>query len=312
MRITAEILQKQWDGIDHYSGGFLRIDTEHPLEWYIGYLSINQKALLLISNEDMGNVDSSKSMAVKRGHRESDNRWTLTFELLREEQQGVFVNLCCDIIEYSRSASNSKEALELVIKRYKQWNRLLEYQRKGLMDEGMRKGLIGELIYLRQRIENGTRALVAVQGWTGPDGGDQDFVYSDGWHEIKTVGLSATIVSISSLEQLDSADEGELVIMRVDKCAPGKKGAFSLNEMVGAVSKLLRDDPDALTLLEAKLSKYGYIDLPDYSEQKYFYSGCQAYLVDSKFPRLIRGYLPVQIAAVQYTLSILGLKNWER
>lgn len=149
------------DSIDYHSGGFLRIDTEHPLEWYIGYLSINPKALLLISDEDMGSVDSSKSMAVKRGRRESDNRWTLAFGLLREEQQGVCVSLCCDIIEYSRSASSSREALELVIKRYRQWNRLLEYQCKGLMDEGMRKGLIGELIFLRQRIEGGTPRLAA-------------------------------------------------------------------------------------------------------------------------------------------------------
>lgn len=82
--------------------------------------------------------------------------------------------------------------------------------------------------------------------------------------------------------------------------------------MVQTVSSLLLDDPDASVLLEIKLSKHGYIDLPDYSEQKYSYSGCQVYCVESSFPRPIRNCLPVQIAAAQYSLSILGLRDWER
>jgi hypothetical protein len=312
MKITAELLQNQWDSINYYSGGFLRIDTEHPLEWYIGYLSTNQKALLLISDADIGAVDSSKSMAVKRGRRETDSRWTLTFELLRDEQQGVFMNLCSDIIEYSRTAANSKDALDLVIKRYKQWNRLLEYQRKGLLDESARKGLIGELIFLQKQITGGMNVLAAIQGWSGPDGGDQDFVYLDGWHEVKTIGVSATIVGISSLEQLDSFDDGELIIMRVDKCAPDKSRAFSLNDIVRTVYDLLKDDPDAVPLFETKLSRYGYIDLPEYAEQQYFFSGSQTYRVDSTFPKLTRNNVPVQAVSAQYSLSVAGLKDWER
>lgn len=312
MKIIAEMLQKQWDGIDYFEKAFLRIDTEHPLEWHIGYISIEKKALLLISNYDMGNVDSSASMAVKRGYRETDNRWTLTFELLRKEQQGVFINFCCDIIEYSRSALNSKEAIKLVIKRYKQWNRLLENQRKGLMDEAVRKGLIAELIYLRKRIEDGDPALEIVQGWVGPDGGDQDFVYSDGWYEIKAVGLSATSVSISSLEQLDNADKGALIVMRIDKCAPEKKEAFSLNSLVQSIKISISSEVDASILFEHKLAQYGYIELPDYSEQKYYFSGYKEYFVDSRFPRIIRKSVPIQVVDAQYSLSILSLEDWKR
>lgn len=312
MRITPDELQKKWDDVNFHNRSFLRIDTDHPLEWYIGYLSINQKTLLLISDEDMGTVDSSKSMDVKRGLRESDNRWTLTFELLREEQHGVFMNFCCDIIEFSRQASNSKDALQLVVKRYKQWNRLLEYQRKGVMDEGARKGLIGELLFLRQRLESGMHPLDAIHGWIGPEGGDQDFVYADGWHEIKTISLSAATVSISSLEQLDNNEDGELIVMRVEKCAPEKKGAFSLNNLVQTVSELVQSESDALDLLISKLNKYGYINLSEYSQQSYFYFGFQPYLVNSSFPKLIRAYIPEQITVAQYSLSLAGLIEWER
>ena len=48
MKITPELLQQQWDNINYKNGGFLQIDTQHPLEWHIGYQSISQKTLLLI------------------------------------------------------------------------------------------------------------------------------------------------------------------------------------------------------------------------------------------------------------------------
>ncbi|MFQ9597636.1 MAG: hypothetical protein ACLRZG_07620 [Streptococcus sp.] len=38
-----------------------------------------------------------------------------------------------------------------------------------------------------------------------------------GWYEIKSTGASSSEISISSVEQLDRDDEGELVIYRIDK-----------------------------------------------------------------------------------------------
>ncbi|NLE24959.1 MAG: PD-(D/E)XK motif protein [Clostridiaceae bacterium] len=310
MKTTPEILERQWDSIKHTSGGFLQIDTHHPLEWYIGYLSISQRTLLLVSDTEIGAIESSKSMIVSRRRRESDNRWTITFELLRNEQQGVFAILCCDMIENSRVAVNEAEALKLVINRYKQWSRLLETQRSGLMDENSRKGLLGELLFLYERIEIGDSALTAVQGWVGADGADQDFVYEDGWHEIKSIGTSATSVSISSLEQLDCADKGELVIMRIDKTAPDKSGALSLNDVVRQISSMLIRDSDVLDLFRSKLSAYGYIDLQEYSEQKYSCSGMQRYVVNNTFPRLTRQNVPTQIESLHYELSLPSMTDW--
>lgn len=310
MRITPEILQKQWNSIDYKDGGFLQIDTQHPLEWHIGYQSISQKTLLLVCTADIGIIESSKSMAVTRRKRETDNRWTLSFELLRNEQEGVFAILCSDIIEHSRPASNEKGALALVISRYKQWSRLLESQKSGLMDENSRKGLLGELLFLQKRIGEGVSALSAIQGWAGADGADQDFIYEDGWHEIKSVGASASSVMISSLEQLDCAGEGELVIMRIDKAAPDKAGALSLNDAVRLISSELTEVPDALDLFRSKLSTYGYIDLQEYSEQKYYCSGSQRYGVDDAFPRLIRRNVPTQVESLHYELSLASLVDW--
>lgn len=310
MRTTPEVLQRQWNSIDYKNGGFLQINTQHPLEWHIGYQPISQKTLLLVCTTDIGAIESSKSMSVTRRKRETDNRWTLSFELLRNAQEGVFAILCSDIIEHSRSASNEKEALALVISRYKQWSRLLESQGSGLMDENSRKGLLGELLFLQERIEECASVLTAIQGWVGADGADQDFIYEDGWHEIKSVGVSATSVTISSVEQLDCAGEGELVIMRIDKAAPDKAGTLSLNDAVRQISSNLTDASDALTLFRAKLSAYGYIDLLEYSEQTYCCSGSQRYGVNDTFPRLIRRNVPLQVETLHYELSLPSLADW--
>lgn len=310
MKITPEILERQWNSIKYTDGGFLQIDTQHPLEWYIGYQSISQRTLLLVCDTKIGAIDSSKSMIVSRRRRETDNRWTLSFELLRNEQQGVFAILCCDVIEHSRFAANDKDALKLVIDRYKQWSKLLESQRSGLMDEQRRKGLLGELLFLEKRIIVSEAPLTVVQGWVGPDGADQDFMYPDGWFEVKSVVASATSVTVSSLEQMDCSDTGELVIQRIDKVAPERAGAFSLNDVVRRICEMLNGDADVLDLFRAKLNAYGYIDLQEYSEQKYQLSGTQKYSVDDIFPRLTAKSVPAQVVAAHYELDLPSLSDW--
>lgn len=312
MKITPEILQRQWDSIKYRDGGFLQIDTQHPLDWHIGYQSISQPTLLLVCNTEIAIIESSKSMTVSRRRRESDNRWTLSFELLRDEQQGVFTTLCCDMIEHSRSAVNEKEALALVFNRYKQWSCLLESQKKGLMDENSCKGLLGELLFLEQCMDTFESVLTTVQGWSGADAADQDFMYADGWYEVKSIGVSATSVTISSLEQLDCDDEGELVIMRIDKVAPDRNGAISLNDVVYRIIARLSSHIEALDLFRMKLTAYGYIDLLEYSEQKYLYSAIQRYRIDKSFPKLTSKLVPVQILSLHYELDLPALTGWQK
>lgn len=310
MKITPELLQRQWDSISYKEGGFLQIDTKHPLEWYIGYQSISQPTLLLVCDIEVQAIESSKSMAVSRRRRESDNRWTLTFELLRNEQQGVFSILCCDMIEHSSHASSEQVALKLVISRYQQWNRLLETQKSGLLDDHTRKGLLGELLFLEQRLTVFDSSLSTVQGWSGADSADQDFMYPDGWFEVKSVGASATSVTISSLEQLDCKDIGELVIMRIDKVAPARVGAFSLNDVVRRIIDSL--EGDALSLFRSKLMAYGYLDLQEYSEPKYRCSTMQRYMVDDSFPRLTAKLVPSQVVSLHYELDLPALVAWQK
>lgn len=310
MTLTPEVLRQQWEDIDYKDGGFLQINIQHSLEWYIGYQSISQRTLLLLCNMDIDSIESSKSILVSRRRREVDNRWILTFELLRNEQQDVFAILCCDIINYSSSVADEQEALSLVIARYRQWAKLLESQKQGVMDEHMRKGLLGELLFLEKYMDSCPSILYAINGWSGPEGSDQDFMYSEGWYEIKSIGISSSNVTISSLEQLDCDELGELVIMRIDKVSPNKPNAISLNELVNRIKDKLSFNPEALDIFQQKLVSYGYIELQEYSKTKYHFSKTQRYLVSESFPRLIKNNVPNEIVSSNYELNLPSLNKW--
>ena len=309
MKITAEYLHEKWSAFNYYDGGYIQIELKHALEWHIGYKDIDQKVLVIISKNEPKLLPSSKSIVVTKGYR-TDGRWTLSFVLMRNEQDSVFELLCADLIYYSQASDNEVSALNLIVKRFKQWNKLLEHQRTNLMDESNRKGLLGELIYLCKVIDSGYPVLSAVQGWVGPDGADQDFVYADSWYELKSVGVSATSVKISSLEQLANSDYGELVVMLIDKCAPEHSGAVSLGEQVDRIFSRVNEDDDVHALLENKLIRYGFIDLPEYREQKYICSGEIHYRVEAGFPRLTVNNVVPQIIEAQYSISLASIEDW--
>lgn len=311
MIVTPSVLDDRWSSIKCV-GGCLQLDIGHPLEWYVGRSSAMQPVVFLISSLKVGSVESSRAMLVSSFRRERDKRWTLRFELRNEESRDVFAILCSDIIEHSRSADSEEDALKLVLRRCEQWKHLLERQPSGAMSTEQQKGLVGELLFLEERVKCGYALLSSVQGWVGADGSDQDFAYSDGWFEIKAVGEAAIGVEISSLEQLGKTEPGELVVWRIDKAAPESVGVFSLRDLVSRVDALLKSDDNAHSLFQDKLFEYGYVDMSQYSEQMYCCSGCAHYRVTSSFPRLTRAQVPVQVSRVTYTLNLPSLVDWRQ
>lgn len=308
--LSSEFLLEKWNAIGHHPSGYVRIDSEHSLEWSIGYEGINQKSLLLITSIEPRNVPSSKSIVVAHAQR-TDSKWALTFRLVRMEQEEVYTRLCIDLIESSRNQTDTVDGLEFVLNRYSQWSKLLELQNNGLLSESERKGLIGEIIYLEQIISTGVSPLSAVTSWIGPEGADQDFVDEHGWHEVKALGIGVGSVSISSLEQLDALPPGELVLYFIDKTAPNEAKAFTLLSKVNNLRDALSNDAVALDLVNDKLLKYGYIDIPDYSKQWYRVSRSTRYRIDERFPKLVKGNVPTQIVAASYQISIQAIEDWK-
>lgn len=302
-------LRKTWNEAIYHSDGYVKVDPSHPLEWYIGYADINQKTLVLVSEVKPLSIVSSKSVVVVVGKR-ADEKWALSFRLVRHDQEDVFIRLCVDLIESSRNQKNNTSGIEFVVRRYGQWLKLMESQGSGLLSESEKMGLIGELDFLQRRISSSVEVANDIRGWVGPSGADQDFVYNTGWHEVKAVGASSIIVSISSLEQLNACFPGELVVVFLDKTASGDFKGFTLKDKVAVVHSALQSTNLAVDLFQEKLLQYGYIDLPEYEREWYKISAYRRYRLDEEFPRLTRGNVPVQVAAARYELSLQAIEAW--
>lgn len=303
-------LKNKWNSINYHTGGSLQLSVKHPLDWYVRYATPEQKSVVIVSDCPLDNLASSKSIEAACNQRK-DGKYAISFTLLDRHQEDVFITMSCDIIEFSCVAKPNM-ALAKVLRRYAAWLKLLDHKHSALLGINAQKGLIGELLFLKEQIELGTQPTNAVLGWVGPDGADQDFVYNDGWHEIKSTGVSSTSVSISSVEQLDCDNNGELVVYRIDKCAPAQAGAFTLYGLIHSMFNILSKEVGALDEFVLKLGSAGYIDMTDYDKQNFVFFSKQAYRVDNSFPRLRRNEVPTEVISAEYQLSIPSIASWAK
>ena len=284
---AEKILLDAWTSIKSFHTGWLQLGIEHPLEWHVAYETPTNKALVIIAHFPATNIESSRSITTACRKRQ-DGSYYISFQLIESSQEDVFISMCSNLIQYSARASSEAKALSMVESRYRQWRRLMEHNKnKAILSDTNRRGLIGELLYLKRIIEGGKTASSALAGWVGPDGADQDFVYDERWREIKTTGLSSDSITIHSIEQLgNETTQGDLVIFRVDPSAPEAEGAFTLRQLVRDIIRLQHGVLADIELFTDKLSSIGYIDMEAYDKFSYKYFKDDTYNIDSSFPRL--------------------------
>ncbi|MDF2595735.1 MAG: hypothetical protein K0R69_2076 [Clostridia bacterium] len=311
MLTISEFISK-WNTLraDHGQAAYQRIDASHPLDFYFGYDSARNRELILLSEKEIKQLVESKSIVVEIGKR-NDGRWSVCFRLVKGDQEDVFMNLCYDLIETSRNKNDKIKGVAFVIERFLKWQRLLQQGNDGLLTDTAVKGLIGELILLEELLVKRSNILQTVEGWRGPNKSDRDFIYNNIWYEVKTTDPSSNSVKISSVEQLDSNDEGNLVVMYIEKTSACERNSFTLNGIVSRIKDKLETDISAVVLFEDKLLDLGYSYRKEYNETHYIFRRKREFKVDNNFPRLRRDMLANGIINVSYNLSISSLNEWE-
>ncbi len=310
--MTIEVFREKWLGIqaDGSSNAMIRGDSTHPLPFFIGYDQQKRLKFMLLSEFEPRSLGKSRSIDVAARQRQ-DNKWAICFMLAEGKLQEEFIYLCWDLFESSRIRRTSMDGVSFVLERFAKWQRLMELGYSGLLSLSEVKGLLGELIFLERYALGRYGAVVALQGWLGPDKADRDFVFSDLWYEIKTIDPSASEVSISSIEQLDTDKVGQLAVFYAEKTSPAESGSITLNAQVNLLRKLFRDHPSELMLLENKLASCGYIDRAEYDQYVFSFRGNRFFEVNCSFPRLRRKEIHLAIQKVSYSISISAIVNWE-
>ena len=190
---------------------------------------------------------------------------------------------------------------------------MLANARGSLLSPEEIKGLLGEMYFLKEYLCVQYGAAKAALSWTGPKRLPQDYIIDDTWYEVKTVSSSRTDVGISSIEQLDCAKSGELVVIRADKTSVTNTDSVSLNKLYKELLAMLPDD-ESKEQFSTMLLRYGYYPRPEYEDGEYTFEikATARYAVSADFPCVRRTNLPKSITEAKYSLSLAAIDPYRK
>ena len=299
-------IQKKFEA-GRESHTYQRIDANYSVNIFLGYNEKGNMSMIITENGVETKVKSSKFIEVSLKRRE-DKKLALAFDLLDEAYNSLFLIFCKDIITVCEKAGVDM-AISNALMRWKYWRELFGRQSSHLLDSQEIKGLIGELIVLKDRFIPKYDVTKCIESWMGPLLGHKDFEISDTWYEVKTIPENATQVTISSLEQLEADNDGHLMIVRLEDSNAVTDNAITLNQLVTSIVNLI-DDPETIDLFRSKLDNMGYCPDSEYDKYNYLLKSVYQYKITPTFPRLRRKNTNPNIANVKYSILLNGIRDF--
>jgi hypothetical protein len=244
---------------------------------------------------------------------EADNQQCLVFRLLDITLIEPFAALCHDLIAAAEAQVTEEGAIGALTGRSWRWHHLLRGGSRQLSIEQI-KGLIGELLTLRDVVMPNAGVLTALEAWRGPLGATHDFVFRNVALECKTRrGAQSDHIRISSEFQLDASGLAALYlrVIGVGEADSEADGSFTFEELLEAVrSRVAEAGPKAVSLFEARLEAEGVQSGAEYPQGFWVMTDVVVAQVGSGFPRLIASELPDCISGVSYSVSVDALSSF--
>lgn len=293
---------------DFTSPGFYsRVDTEHILELYIGLDDHGRKSIELRSSFNPRKIKGTSAIDVNQY--DNSRYKTVRFSLTDEEVSGLFYTFCDDLIEQTRTLSAEAEGYNAIVIRFHQWKKLFVSSKKDFLNEAQIMGLIGELLFLKDKLNRRIGLSEALRSWSGQELTHKDFSYNDTWTEVKTIRRSSQSVRISSLEQLDNIHDGELMVYALEKMSAEYNG-LTLNKLIIGIRNMFTDDDDKdLFMSKVALQGYEYHDYYDEFVYEKIYE--KDYRISNDFPRLTPADVPEAVIKAVYDIDLNKITDFE-
>lgn len=285
---------------------FSRIDDEHILDLHIGLDEKGRKSIELRSMFKPVKVTGTSAIDVTQYTKPEYN--TIRFSLKDDDMSGLFYKFCEDIIEQTKDLKDEKDGYKAITTRFFQWKKMFVLSKNTFLTEPEIMGMIGEILFLRGPLAEEIGLSEALKSWSGQELTHKDFSCSDKWYEVKTISRGNTTVRISSLEQLDSDKNGELIVYSLEKMSPAYNG-ISLNKLILETRQMFLSADDADTFL-AKVAMQGYEYNNYYDEFVFEVSGLTRYKVTDQFPKLTHANVPKEITKANYDLALAEIMSF--
>jgi len=289
---------------------YRRVDEKHSLDWYIGYNEDDQKSLVLIVRGELRKFESTKFILVKIEKR-VDEKVYLSFNLIENKYTDIFLKFCEDIIETTRNKELQVDILEFVLMRWNMWRLAFKNSNKSLSENEI-KGLIGEILFLKNNMIPNFGVERSINAWQGPLNYHKDYEIDDKWYEIKTIGDNSLTVKISSIQQLEDIKnkKGELVIITLSNTNKENKNYITINNLIASIDNDIKNI-ELKRIFWSKLNNLGYVYEEEYENYIFELKSIYKYnVVDEEFPKMTSNSLKKGIVNVSYEISINELENF--
>lgn len=303
-------LKNRWEDLRNQQGLLQRVDSTHPLDFFVGISTNGNYQLVLITKIEPAQIRSSKVLEIEKNIRK-DGRWATQIALLDDNNKDIFAKLCMDLIDSSAESKDEAEGLTSVTKRFLAWQKLFETMHETLPVSAI-KGLIGELVFAAETLSNVFSWDEIMDAWQGPDGADRDYVFMDKWFEVKSIATGKSAVQISSLDQLDTKLPGYITLFNVDESSSTDPLAIPVSAIVNRTRNLLACQPSAAQKYERKLISVGYMDKKQYDNMYFSYSNPTFYEVNSDFPKVTRDMVHHGIIDAKYKIDLAAIEEYKK
>lgn len=227
----------------------------------------------------------------------------LVLALSDPEFLDVFSSLADDIVRTLLGVKGETEAVAQLVDRLRTWQEFLRRFGSQGMSREARRGLYGELVFLRDYLLKVLPGGEAVTAWTGPRRTSHDFQTPYGSVEVKTTSAASPhSFRVANIRQLDDRGVSALYIcvVSVDE---SESGTETLPE---AIDRLRTALGASARKLDGPLIKVGYIEAQRalYKSPRYSIRSLRFFRVGDGFPRLLEPEIPNGVEGVSFAVAL--------
>jgi len=240
----------------------------------------------------------------------TDERFVLALSLIDSDKADIFKVFCDDLIAAVGQLPCEQDAVTRLIDRSFRWHHLLRSSGRRSLSELEQRGLIAELIALRDVAIPALGVESAVAAWRGPFGAPQDFLIPGFRLEVKsTEPPNPRRFFVSSEHQLDRAGAGgdvvSVALVEVARSTGSNGGGETLSDLVDSIRKICEvAGGSASRDYEHRLMAVGFADADIYRVAKWTFKAPVLIEVGINFPSIAATSLPRGVSGVSYECDL--------
>lgn len=217
----------------------------------------------------------------------------------------IFEIVVEDLRSQLKAAGGAEESLPVIIRVLTKWKEFFAADKELLMSEERQQGLYGELLFLKECLDE--QGPEAVSHWAGSDDETHDFYFGSHAVEVKTTSTQAPYFAhISSEYQLDDKDIPGKLFLRFYALRKSRSSGETLPNIIAEIRSRLSEDVVVLQRFNDKLRKYGYFDeVGENYTTGYYQRDNYCFSAETGFPRITKASVPLGVADLTYRISIM-------